>query len=292
MKIKEIHAKAILTRNKSPEYWFGVDCNINMYKGCQHGCIYCDSRSHCYHIDDFDNEVLVKVNGPELLDEALSKKRQKLTIGSGAMSDCYMPIEKIYELMKQSLEIIEKYQMRLHIATKSKLILRDIDLIEKISGRYANIAVTITTADDTLAKVIEPQAASSTDRFDIIRQLRDRKIIAGILLQPQLPFLMEDRQHIEGIIEGAVKSDASFIIPAFGMTLRDGNREYYYNKLKDFTPGLVDKYIKRYGNDYGVGIVNYKKVKPYFTQLCKENNISTKMPVYKEPNNGEQISLF
>lgn len=290
--IKEIEAKSILTYNKYPESWFGVNHNMNLYRGCQHGCIYCDSRSNCYHIDDFDGEILVKINGPELLEAALRKKRKKVTIGSGAMSDCYMPIEASYELTRRCLEIIEKYKMRLHIATKSNLILRDIDLIEKIAVGYANIAVTITTADDALAKIIEPHAPTSTERFETITKLRARGINAGVLLMPQLPYIMEDRAHIDSIVEGLVRSDASFVVSSFGMTLRDGNRDYYYDQLKAYRPELVDKYTARFGLQYGVGCVNYEKLKPYFIQLCKENNISMKMPMYEPPAEGQQMKLF
>lgn len=291
--IKEIEAKSILTYNRYPEQWFGVNHNVNMYRGCQHGCIYCDSRSSCYHIEDFDGEILVKVNGPELLEKELARKRKKVTVGTGAMSDCYMPVEKKYELTRQCIELIHKYRMRLHISTKSKLILRDIDLIEAVAhNSYANVAVTITTADDGLAKTIEPGAATSTERFDVLRQLRDRGIIAGILLMPQLPYLMEDRRHIDGIIEGAVKADASFIVPSFGMTLRDGNRDYYYSKLSEYRPELVEKYKNRFGDKYGADCINHEKMKRYFKKLCRQNNISTRMPMYNEPDIGKQMSLF
>ncbi len=290
--IKEIKAKSILTYNKHPEQWFGVNHNVNLYRGCQHGCIYCDSRSSCYHIEDFDGEVLVKINGPDLLEEALAKKKHHVTIGSGAMSDCYMPIEKSYELMKRSLEIIDRYKMRLHVATKSTLILRDIDLIERIASRYANIAVTITTADDALAKVVEPHASSSSERFEVVRALRERNIIAGVLLMPQLPYLMEDRRHVDDMVQGLVTSNASFVVASFGMTLRDGNREYYYKKLKEYRPELVGKYEHRYGNQYGIGCVNGRQLNAYFKKMCTENNISTKMPMYREPVSGDQLSLF
>lgn len=290
--IKEVLAKSILTRNKYPEGWFGVQFNMNLYRGCQHGCIYCDSRSDCYHIEDFDNEIIVKINGPELLEDALRRKRSKVLIGSGSMSDCYMPIEKHYKLMQQSLEIMEKYKMMLHVSTKSDLILRDIDLIEKISKRYASIAVTITTADDELAKVIEPHAPSSTRRFEVVKEMTDRGIICGLLLMPQLPYLMEDRKHVDGIIEGAVKAGAKFIFPSFGMTLRSGQREYFYEKLDAHYDGLSEKYKQRFGDSYGVGCVNYDKMKPYFTKLCKENGIMTWMPYYEENNLSTQLSLF
>ena len=290
--IKEIRAKSLLSRNKSPEQWFGVNYGMNLYRGCQHGCIYCDSRSACYHIEDFDNTIEVKVNGPDLLEAALAKKRQTVTIGTGGMSDCYMPIERSYGLMEQCVALIETYKMRLHIATKSDLVLRDIDMIEKISKRYANVAISITTADQALAKVIEPYASSPEARFLAIQQLRERDIEAGILLMPQLPYLMEDRKHIDGLIEGAVKANVSFIVPAFGMTLREGNREFYYDKLKAYKPELVEKYKKRYGNQYGIGVVNHDKIEAYFRRLCKENNLELRMPMYREPDCGEQISLF
>lgn len=278
--IQEINAKSIISRSKHPSSWFGVEYGMNIYRGCQHGCIYCDSRSECYHVEHFDEDIIVKINAVELLEQQLRKMRKRYTIGTGAMSDPYMPIEKKYQLTRKTLEVIERFQMRAHIATKSNLILRDIDILESISKRYASVAMTITTMNEDLAKIIEPHAPSPKERMEAVGILNSVGIKAGLLVMPQLPYLMEDREHLEGLVMAAKYCDAQFVYPGFGVTLRDRQREYYYNKLEEFYPVLVAKYKSRFDNNYMAACVNQKKMKEYFYQRCKEEGIFVGMPSY------------
>ncbi len=230
--IKEIEAKSIINRAGKPSAWFGVQYGMNIYRGCQHHCIYCDSRSECYHVDHFDDEVIVKVNADKLLTQALQRMRKRYTIGTGAMSDPYMPIEEKYRLTRKCLEIIDFYGMRAHVSTKSNLILRDVDVLERIAKRYVSIAMTVTTMDEKLAGFIEPAAPSPKERMEAVGILNSLGIKTGLLLMPQLPYLMEDREHLESIIKACKDYDVQFVYPAFGMTLRDRQREYYYKNWK------------------------------------------------------------
>jgi DNA repair photolyase len=151
--IEEIKAKTILNHVKQPETWFGLKYNMNLYRGCQHQCIYCDSRSDCYRIEDFA-KIQVKINALDLLEDVLPRKRVRGTIGFGSMNDPYMPVERDYRLTEKSLEIILVNEFPVHILTKSDLVLRDIELLMEISNVYAAVSFTITTADDELAKKI------------------------------------------------------------------------------------------------------------------------------------------
>lgn len=278
--IQEIQAKSILNRNKYPSQWFGIHYGMNIYRGCTHGCIYCDSRSECYQIKNFD-DIIVKINAPELLKNALQRKRKRYTIGTGAMSDPYIPIEKNYKLTRQCLDIIEQFRFRVHISTKSNLILRDIDLLSRIAKRYASVAFTITTLDEKLASIIEPNAPSTQKRLEAMGILSEVGVDTGILLMPQLPFIMEDEEQIKKLVEKAHAYGAKFIIPSFGMTLRDRQRAYYYQKLDEHFDGISSKYKKKFGNYYMASCINYKKLKQTFLNTTKNYNILTKMPSYE-----------
>ncbi len=265
---------------------------MNIYRGCQHHCIYCDSRSECYHVDDFDGEIIVKTNAATLLEKSLSKMYKRYTIGSGAMSDPYMPIEKKYTLTRQCLEIMDHYDMRAHLATKSNLILRDVDVLERIAKRYVSVAMTVTTMDEELAKVIEPNAPTPKERMEAVGILNSLGIKAGLLLMPQLPFLMEDREHLDKIIKACTDYDVQFIYPAFGVTLRDRQREYFYNKLEAYDSSLVPKYQKKYKNYYSASCVNSKKMYQYFKQRAKEEKLYIGMPLYEREVSNAQMSFF
>lgn len=292
MRVREVEAKTIISRAKKPSQWFGVQYGMNIYRGCQHHCIYCDSRSNCYHVDNFDDEIIVKINADKLLEDRLKRMRKRYTIGTGAMSDPYMPIEKKYELTRKCFEIVDQYSMRAHLATKSNLVLRDIDILERIGKRHASVAMTVTTMDEGLAKVLEPDAPTPKERMEAVGILNSFGIIAGLLVMPQIPFLMEDREHLENIIKACKTYDVQFIYPAFGMTMRDGQREYFYNKLEAYDKSLVPKYKKRYGDNYQASCVNSKKMYQYFHKRCKEENLFIGMPIYEKRVTDAQLSLF
>ena len=237
--IREIRSKTILNHVKQPEPYFGLKYNMNLYRGCQHKCIYCDSRSECYQIEDFA-EIHVKVNAIELLSDVLPRKRVRGTIGFGSMNDTYMPVEKKYRMTRQALEVIAEHKFPIHIITKSDLVVRDIEVLKKISKVFAAISFTITTADDDLARKIEPGAPPSSARFAAMKAIAQAGIITGITMMPILPYIEDNVENITSLVESAHEAGASYIIPAFGMSLRTGSRDYYYDKLDVLFPGVKE----------------------------------------------------
>ena len=238
--IQEITAKVLLSHMKQPDDWFGLRYNMNLYRGCQHQCIYCDSRSLCYGIEDFA-DILVKENAIDLLRKELAGKRVKGTIGTGSMNDPYMPLEAKIGLTRRALEVIAEFRFPVHVLTKGDLVLRDLDLLQRISEIYAAVSFTITTADDALARKLEPGAASPSARFRAMRTLADHGILSGVTMMPILPFIEDSEENIAEIVRQAHESGASYIIPAFGMTLRDRQRAYYYDKLDSVLSCVGDK---------------------------------------------------
>jgi len=194
--IKEIQAKTLLSHVKQPDTWFGLKYNMNLYRGCQHRCIYCDSRSLRYGIDHFDSDILVKANAIELLRKELASKRVKGTIGAGSMNDPYMPLEKRLNLTGRALDVIAEFRFPVHILTKSDLVLRDIDALAEISRVFATVSFTITAANDALGKQVEPGAPPVSARFKAIERLSARGINAGIILMPVLPFIEDNAENI------------------------------------------------------------------------------------------------
>lgn len=266
--MKLIPAKTIISGYASNNSWFGNNYNMNIYKGCCHGCIYCDSRSECYRVENFD-EVRAKENALELIERELRKKRKTGVIGTGAMSDPYNPFEKEYKLTRGALELINRYRFGVSIATKSTLIIRDINLLASISTHSpVLVKITITTADDTLCNKIEPNVAPSSERFITIKKLTEEGIFAGILLMPVLPFIEDTVENISSIIKQAHKNGAKFIYPAIGVTLRQNQREWYYRKLEEHFPSLKHKYIQQYGNAYECRSPKARELWRFFQKEC------------------------
>ena len=288
--IKEIEAKSILIYNKHPASWFGVHYYLNIYRGCTHGCIYCDSRSECYKIENFDEEISVKTNAIDLLRKELAKKRYKETIGFGSTSDPYVPIELEYELTRKALELAKEYRFPVSILTKSNLVLRDADILCDINSQnYACVAFTITTTDDELAKKIEPGAPLPSKRLEAMAILSSLGIKCGAIMMPMLPFITDNIDNITNLIKKCKENGASFIYPSFGVTLRDRQREYYYEKIGN---EMKNKYQFKYKNYYSCTSSDYNKLKTHFNNLCKELNISTKMPSYDAENRNIQLKMF
>lgn len=293
-----IPAKTIITHKKNPGEWFGTDYNMNIYKGCCHGCIYCDSRSECYGIENFDM-VCPKENALQIIRDELRRKVKTGVVATGAMSDPYNPLEKELLLTRHALELLDAFEFGIAIATKSSLLLRDMDILESIKEHSPVLCkITITTADDELAAKIEPGVPVSSQRFEMIRRLSDRGIFAGILLMPVLPFLEDSPENVVAIVEKAAESGARFIYPAFGMTMRSNQRDWYYNKLNELFPGqgLVEKYTKRYGTYYECRSPKAKQLWYLFKEECDRHHILYNMKDiihgYKSPYNFEQMTLF
>lgn len=280
-----IKAKTILSKVKGTDTWFGLMYNMNLYRGCQHGCIYCDTRSDCYRVGDISH-IRVKENALELLEKELKSKIVKGTVGFGSMNDPYMPLEAKEEITKKALLLCEKYRFPVHIITKGVLVERDIEILSRINAHnYAAVSMTITTADDNLARIIEPGAEVSSKRFAVIKKLADAGIYSGITLMPILPFINDTEENVREIVRMAAGAGARYIIPSFGVTLRDTQRLYFYNQLDKHFPGIKEKYIKYYGNSYGCNSPDYSKLYSVLKNECSKVNITTKMEKYEAPVN-------
>jgi DNA repair photolyase len=289
--IKNIKAKTLLSSIKEGiDEYFGIRYSMNLYRGCQFGCIYCDSRSTCYGIENF-SDILIKENALELLEKELRSKRKKGTIGTGSMNDPYMPVEKKMELTRGALKLMRKYRFPVHIITKGDLVVRDVDLLKEISKIYAAVSFTITASDDNLAKQIEPHAPSSSSRFEAIKKLSSEGIYTGVVLTPILPFITDTKENIEEIIVRAKESGAQYILCWMGMTMREGQREYFYNELDKRFPGLKEKYIKRYRSNYSCPVPAHYELNETFMEVCRKEKMETKMKFFKD-SKPEQISLF
>ena len=290
--IREIHAKTIVSRVSGIDTYFGLDYGMNLYRGCQHHCIYCDSRSLCYGIEDFDGEVLVKANAIDLLKEELPRKRRKGIIGTGSMHDAYMPLEEKVRLTRAALEVIAEFGFGVHVVTKSDLVLRDIPILKKISRYHtAAVSLTITAIDDKLSKKLEPGAPSSSARFRALKILSEEGIQTRIALMPSLPFIEDTEENVVGIIEQARRCGVQAIVPWFGMSMRDRQRAYFYKKLDDLFPGLKDRYIETYGENYNCPSPNAAALNKRFHELCAEYGIATSVKPSLAPA-CEQFGLF
>ncbi len=291
-----ITAKTIISGYAEHNDWFGKNYNMNIYKGCCHGCIYCDSRSDCYRIDNFD-VVRAKKDTISLINKELKSKKRTGVIGTGAMSDPYNPFEKEYSLTRSALELINIHGFGVSIATKSSLVTRDIDILKKIKIHSpVIIKITITTCDDELCKKIEPNVITASKRFSAIKELSDNGIFAGILLMPVLPFLEDNEENISSIVNHAHENGAKFIYPAFGVTLRQNQREWYYKKLDETFPGIKQKYIQQFKNDYECRSPKAKELWQLFQKECNRFGILYKMEdiiaAYKKGYEDNQISMF
>jgi DNA repair photolyase len=291
--IHKIHAKQLLTPAKNPADWFGVNYNMNIYRGCEHQCIYCDSRSECYQILCFD-DLQIKINAVELLKQELSKKRRPGIIGTGAMSDPYTKTEARYRLTGQTLQVIADYGFGIHITTKSDLILNDLDILKKVSKTWAAVAFTITTADDDLARLIEPLAPPPSQRLAAMKALSSAGIFTGVAMMPLLPFIEDNPENVSRIIEIAAKCGARFILPWFGMSLRDRQRDYYYTHIDRLFPEARAKYEAEYGNQYFCNSPRSSELERLFRDLCASHGIIANMKEYvtQIPNLDSQLNLF
>ncbi len=288
MHYKEV--KSILSANNS----------LNIYGGCEHNCIYCDSRSKFFNMDHDFNDIEVKENSLELLEDELKKKRKKVIISTGSTSDPYMPIEKDLKYTRKMLELIYKYGHGVHIITKSDLILRDIDILKKINKQTkTKISIRLTTYDENTCKIIEPNVSSTNKRFEVLKKLNEEGIETYVWLYPIIPYINDSLDNLRGILnickEAKVKGIICF---GFGITLKEGNREFFYNMLDKYFPNLKKQYDKEFQNSYCLSKYN-KYLYDYFLKFCKENNIMCnnddifrELSKLFEEEQYEQLSLF
>ena len=248
---------------------------MNIYRGCTHGCIYCDSRSTCYHTPIPFENIEVKENAVELLANALKSKRNKCMIGTGSMCDPYMPCEKSLCYMQKSLELIEKYGFGVTVITKSDLILRDIDIIERINKKTKSVVqVTLTTYDDELCKIIEPNVSTTSQRVEVLKECNKRNIPTVVWFSPFLPYINDNFENLCGLLDYCISTKVKGILNfGIGLSLRDGNREYFYKKLDEHFPGLKNQYIREFGNRYEISSSKNDELMSYFYSVCIKNKI-------------------
>jgi len=273
---------------------------MNISRGCTHGCIYCDSRSKCYKIEHDFEDVQIKSNAPALLEDALKRKRKKIMIGTGAMSDPYIPIKENLLNIRACLEIINKYGCGVAIQTKSDLITRDLDLLVSINkNAKCVVEMTLTTYDEALCKIIEPNVCATKRRFEILKIMRDNGIQTIVWLSPFLPIINDTEENMRGLLDYCIEAGVYGILNwGIGLTLREGDREYFYTKLDEHFPGLKKIYQKKYGNNYIVTSDNNDALMLVFYDICRENKIICDndelfnyMRTFEEKKN-EQLSLF
>ena len=248
---------------------------MNIYRGCTHGCIYCDSRSTCYGFDHPFEDVEVKRNAPELLEAALRRKRARCTIGTGSMCDPYLPLEKERCLTRRSLEIIDKYGFGLSILTKSDLILRDLDLLKSINSKAkCVVATTFTTFDEDLCRIVEPKVCTTRRRYEVLKIMQSEGIPTVVWLCPLLPFINDTEENLRGLLDYCIDAGVHGILNfGMGVTLREGDREYFYKKLDEHFPSVKQKYIGAFGNAYQCESPNSPALKRIFRQVCTEHGI-------------------
>ncbi len=275
--------------------------NMNLYRGCLHGCIYCDARSTCYQIKHPFEDIEVKENAPTLLEQTLRHKRSKCMINTGGMCDPYIPLEAELLHTRKCLEIIDRYGFGLAILTKSDLILRDLDLLKRINAKSKCVVqMTLTTCDEDLCRILEPNVCTTKRRAEVLNIFRDEGIPTVAWLTPILPFINDTKENVEGLLDYCIKAQVYGVIQwGIGVTLRNGDREYFYEQLDKHFPGIKEKYIKTYGNAYHIPSPKTDELTKLLVSRCRQNNIvcDTKsvfqyLNTYEDKQSGIQLNLF
>ena len=274
---------------------------MNLYRGCTHGCIYCDSRSNCYQMNHEFEDIEVKENAIELLENTLRRKRKHCIIGTGSMSDPYMPLEAQLEYTRKALLLIEKYGFGATLITKSDRVLRDLDILKRINQKTkAVVQMTLTTADEALCKLVEPNVSTTKQRFEALEILRENNIPTVVWLCPVLPYINDTEDNIRRILDMCVAAKVRGIICfGMGLTLREGNREYFYRQLDKSFPGLKERYIREYGNQYVINSPKSAELMRLFHRTCEQNGIMHDndlifeyLSQFEEKNAPQQLSLW
>lgn len=274
---------------------------MNLYRGCSHGCIYCDSRSNCYHMEHAFEDIEVKENAIELLKDALIRKRKKCMIGTGSMTDPYIPPEMKLGNVRKTLELVYEYGFGFTVITKSNRILRDLDLLQKINEKTKCVVqMTLTTFDEDLCRKIEPNVSTTEERFEVLKTLRDCGIPTVVWLSPILPFINDTEENISGILDMCAEAKVYGVICfGMGLTLREGNREYFYEQLDRLFPGLKEQYIRTYGDQYMIESGNSQKLMRLFHRKCEKygivhdnDQIFRYLSAFEEKDDGGQLSIW
>ena len=276
---------------------------MNLYRGCLHGCIYCDSRSTCYNIQHNFEDVEIKLNAIDLLEKALKNKRKKCMIGMGSMTDPYIPLENEIQNTRKALELIYKYGFGVTLITKSSLVLKDLDILKEINKKKkCVIQMTLTTFNEKLCKIIEPNVSTTKERFEVLKILNQNNIPTVVWFTPILPFINDTDENLIGILNYCAQAKVYGIICfGIGLTLRNGNREYFYKNLDKYFPNLKEKYIETYENTYVLNSKNNRHLMNMFYKTCKQHNIicdNNEIFKYlntfenKETKENQQLELF
>lgn len=274
---------------------------MNLYRGCSHGCIYCDSRSKCYHIEHDFEDIEVKENAIELLENALKRKRTKCMLGTGSMTDPYIPLESEIGNVRKALSLAYKYGFGFTLITKSSRVLRDLDLLKSINDTAKCVVqMTLTTYDEGLCKRLEPNVSTTRERFEALKELRNAGIPTVVWLCPILPFINDTEENIKGILNYCIEANVYGIICfGMGLTLREGSREYFYEQLDRLFPRMKEKYIQAYGNQYELNSPKNSILMGLFHQICAENGIVHDnkqifeyLNTFEEKQSNIQLSLF
>jgi len=277
------------------------DNGMNLYRGCSHGCIYCDSRSRCYQMDHAFEDIEVKENALELLEKALLSRKKRCMIGTGAMTDPYIPLEEELCLTRRALEIIERHGFGVAVQTKSARILRDLDILQRINENgKAVVQMTLTTHDDGLCRILEPNVSVTSERIAALKRFRDAGIPTVVWLCPILPFINDTKENVEGILQSCLEAEVKGVICFnMGLTLREGNREYFYAQLDRHFPGMKQRYIRSYGNAYELNSPRNAELLRLFHRTCEKNGmmhdireIFTYLHTFEEKERHTQLGFF
>lgn len=274
---------------------------MNLYRGCTHGCIYCDSRSVCYQMEHPFEDVEIKSNAPALLEDALRRKRRPCMIGTGSMSDPYLPLEATEGLTRRCLELIDRYGFGVSLLTKSDLVLRDLDVLQSISRKTrAVVCTTLTTYDEALCRILEPNVCTTRRRYEVLKALHEAGVSTGVWLCPILPFLNDTEENLRGLLGYCFDAGVSMIMNfGMGVTLRDGDRQYFYGKLEEHFPGMKERYIRAFGNSYQCPSPNAPKLERIFREECRAHGVLCEpdecfawLMKFEDQLSAEQLSLF
>ena len=274
---------------------------MNLYQGCSHGCIYCDSRSTCYHMEHDFEDLAVKVNAIALLESALRRKRKRCMIGTGSMTDPYIPLEMETGNVRKALSLIAQYGFGVTVITKSSRVLRDIGLLQKINETAKCVVqMTLTTFDDGLCRKIEPNVSPTSERFETLKRLHDAGIPTVVWLTPILPYINDTAENISGLLELCAEAKVRGVVNfGMGLTLREGNRAYFYQQLDRLYPGLKEQYIQIYGNQYIVNSPKNGELSALFHQRCEaaglahdNGQIFQYLSTFEDQSEKMQLRLF
>ncbi|MCF7886701.1 MAG: radical SAM protein [Candidatus Marinimicrobia bacterium] len=286
LNITEIEAKSILRKMNKIDSWFLCVSGMNIYRGCEHACVYCDGRTEKYQVaGEFGEEITVKRNAAELLQEELQKYSNKsgLIMIGGGVGDSYQPAEKDYKLTRQILEIIKAHKLPIHILTKSTLVLRDIDIIKELNAATKVIvSMSFSSVDDELSELLEPGVAPPSARLAALQEFKNAGISCGMYLMPTIPYITDTPQKIEECFQKASQLDLDFIVYT-GLTLKEGRqKQFFYKFLERHYPELIDQYDDLYqeGNKWGSPNQDYSESFGHFLlTLSQKYKMPLRLPI-------------